>query len=380
MPETLTIQAPPLPAMYDKSLVMYHTYEIDGIGFHPGSQVVTTRSLVERYKWERSLNGGPKKLLTEGEVEKTIGIKERRWAGHGETVTSLAIASSQQALGIEEMGPDEAQAALQRVGLIVFNTSSPERPFPGLAPEFAKELGANRAETYDIRQACASIPFMLKMAIPMLESGMYGDLEALLISSDTLSRITDPSDYHTASLFADAAGTLRLKRSDTKRLAYFELTSAGELSNLLEIPAGQNRLAMNGKALFEEMLRRIPAAVNRFFDHTGMTMSDINFVALHPGSGKMQKSIMDRLKIPADKTLSLLEKFGNPSGASTIGVIKEAYERGKIKEGDKILLAGFGAGVQIGIGVIEWSMPSHELKRRRFHLGRSLFHHGGLTV
>ncbi len=351
------------------SPVMYHNYEITGIGFHAGSKPVSTKSLVEKYQWERSLNGGPKKLLTVDEVEKTSGIKERRFADHGETVTSLAVAASRQALGIEQLTSEEASIVLQRVKLIAVNTSSPKKSLPGIGPEIAKDLGTINAEPFDFRQACAAVPFLLKMVIPAVSSGIYEDKDALAISSDTLSEVTDYSNYITGSLLSDAAGAFRLKRSGTKRLAYFELTSAGELAELLEIPPGQKYIHMNGLALYEEMLKRVPVAVESFFDHTGLSMKDINFTALHPGSGKLQKALIKKLHIPEDKTLSMLEKYGNPSAALTIGAIKEASDKGRINEGDKILIAGFGSGVLIGVGVIEWSMPNpHNPRRKLFHL------------
>ena len=349
---------------------MYHYYDIPGIGFQPGSEVVTTHGLVERYHWQRSLNGGPKEPVTARQAEKSTGVKERRWANSTETVTSLAIAASKQALGIERMTPEETKPILDRVRLIIVNTSSPDSHLPGMAPAIAHTLGLVNAEVYDVRQACAALPYMLNMAIPMLESTKYGENdEALLISTDILSRVTDPYNYDTASLFADAAGALRLRKSRTRKLAYMQLESAGELADLIMIKPGQNHISMDGLAVYEEVNRRVPLVVQKFFNNTKLSMEDIDFVAFHQASGKVIDKLKKELHVPDRKTLNILHEYGNSSAASMIGVLKEAHESGRLDTGKKILLAGFGAGMEIGIGAIEWSMPNpHEPKKKRSYL------------
>lgn len=362
-----------LEKLFTQSPVMYHNYEITGIGFKPGSEVVTTKSLVEKHLWRRFKDGEPGKLLSLKEVEDTTGVTKRRIAQWNETVTSLAVDASKQALGldIEEMNPKDAEIILQKVRLVIANTSSQERQLPGITPGIIRDLGILNAHPYDVRQACAAGPFMLNMAIPMLASGIYRNDYALLISSDTLSRITDFSDYATGSLFADAAGALVLRRSNTKRLAYFELESIGELTDYLEIKPGETKISMKGGALFEQILLRVPPLVETLLKNTGISMKDIDFVALHPGSGKMQQSLVKRLHVPHHKTLSILHDHGNSSASSMIGILKKAHESGRLGIDKKILIVGFGAGIEIGAGVIEWSMPNpHEPKKKRFYLSR----------
>lgn len=347
--------------------VMYHYYDITGIGFQPGSEVVTTHSLVERYHWQRSLNGGPKESVTARQAEKSTGVRERRWASCTETATSLAIAASIQALGMEGLTPEEAKPILNRVRIVIVNTSSPDRQLPGMSPVIAHTLGLVNAEVYDVRQACAALPYMFNMAIPMLESAKYGENdEALLISADTLSRVTDPYNYDTASLFADAAGVVRLRKSRTRRLAYMQLESDGALADLITIEPGQNHISMDGLAVYEAVSRRVPLVVQKFFNNTGLSMKDIDFVAFHQASGKVIDKLKRELHVPDRKTLNILPEYGNSSAASMIGVLKAAYEEGRL---GKTLLIAFGAGMEIGVGVIQF--PKKE--KRFFHL-RELVH------
>lgn len=350
--------------------LLNHYYDIPGIGFQPGSEVVTTHSLVEIYHWQRPLNGGLKEPVTARRAEKSTGVKERRWANSTETVASLANTASKQALGIEGLTPEEAKPVLDRIRLIIVNTSSPDSHLPGMAPVIAHALGTINAEVYDVRQACAALPYMLNMAIPMLESTKYGENdEALLISTDILSRVTDPYNYDTASLFADAAGALRLRKSRTRRIAYMQLESAGELADLIMIKPGQHHISMDGLAVYEEVNRRVPIVVQKFFNNTRLSMEDIDFVVFHQASGKVTDKLKAKLQVPDRKTLNILHEYGNSSAASMIGVLKEAHETGKLDVGKKILLVGFGAGMEIGIGAIEWSMPNpHEPKKKRSYL------------
>ncbi len=194
----------------------------------------------------------------------------------------------------------------------------------------------------------------------MLDSPKHEDGdEDLLISADTLSRVTDLYDYNTAVLFAYAAGALLLRKSRTRRLAYMELGSAGDIAELIKIDPGQNYISMNGLAVYEEMGRRVPLVVQRFFNNTKLSMKDIDFVAFHQASGKVIEKLQKELHVPDRKTLNIIHDHGNSSAASMIGVLKAAHRQNKL---GKTLLVGFGAGMEIGVGVIEFDqLKKHSL-------------------
>lgn len=336
---------------------MYYGYEVVGLGFQPGSEIITTKYLADNYQWYRLNSNKVRERVSAKQAIKTTGIEERRWAGKDENVISLAIKASRQAL-TEKLTPEQSPSTLEQVRLVIVNSSS-AKALPGIGPEIAQKLGILNAEVYDVRQACSGIPYMLNMALPMLDSPKYMENdEALIISTDTLERVTDLDNYDTASLFAAAAGALLLRKTKTRRFAYMQLESFGELASLLEIQPGETNIHMDGLAVYEAVSKEVLSVAQRFFDNTKLSMKDIDFVAFHQASGKVVKKLKDELHVPDKKTLNILHDMGNSSAASTIGVLKKAHEEHML---GKTLFICFGAGMHIAVGAIEFPQ-----ERKRF--------------
>lgn len=342
---------------------MYYGYEVAGLGFQPGSKVVKTHDLAENHQWY-SLNRdtGIKERVSARRAIKSTGIEERRWAGKNEDVISLAVAASKQAFA-RQLATGAAIPTIDRVRLVFVNTSSPDVPLPGLGPRIAEQLGILNAEVYDVRQACAALPYMLNAAIPMLDGNKYteGD-EALIISTDDLLKVTDLDDYDTASLFAAAAGALVLRKTRTRRLAYMQLNSFGKLAPLIDIKPDKSTIDMDGLGVYTAVSEKVPEVADIFFANTKLSMKGMDFVTIHQASGKVVEKLRIKLGVPERKTLNILREYGNSSAAAMIGVLKKAAEEKKL---GRTLLVAFGAGIQIGVGVIEFPKEKRRFAKLR---------------
>lgn len=339
---------------------LYQNYDIKGIGFQPGSLIVTTEYLAKKHEWI-SIRQKEKIRVSAKEAISTTGVVTRVWtdpANPAENIKSMAIKASRQALGIEGLTEEEAQKILDKVRIFMFNTSSEMRKLPGLAAELAMTLGLRRDTlVLEYRQACAAAPYLIDQALVNLASPKYkeGDI-ALVASSDDLPGQTNFDDYNTGSLFAAAAGAMALVKSKNRRLAYMHPENHGDLADAIKIDPGQRNMEMDGILVFEEMKQRVPNAAKSFFEETGFGIEDFDFAAFHQASLKMNRAIQKALRVPKEQTLLILDRYGNASAACTFGVLKEAYEKEKL---GKTLLICFGAGVLIGVGCIEFDKQAN---------------------
>lgn len=336
---------------------LYHYYDVYGIGFQPGSLIVTTENLAKKHEWTSIRHKKQIRVSAHDAIE-TTGVDTRTLTGPNEDILSMAIKASKQALGIEGTTDEEAKKVLDQVRILMFNTSSEMRKLPGLAPELAMTLGLRKdVLVLEYRQACAAAPYLIDQALVNLDNPKYteGDI-ALVVSSDDLPGQTNFDDYNTGSLFAAAAGSMALVKSKNRRLAFMHAEHHGDLADAIQIPSEQHDMVMDGILVFKEMSQRVPAAARSFFEETGLKVDDFDFAAFHQASFKMVNAIREKIKIPKEQTLLILDRYGNASAASTFGVLKEAYEQKKL---GRTLMACFGAGVLIGVSCIEFDKQAN---------------------
>jgi 3-oxoacyl-[acyl-carrier-protein] synthase-3 len=194
----------------------------------------------------------------------------------------------------------------------------------------------------------------------------------LLIGAETLSRIVDPEDRTTLVLFGDAAGAAVITRSagDAPSLLAWDLGCDGSAAGLLEVPAGGSRrpasfetvaerghyLKMQGQQVFRRAVRAVVDSAKLTMERAGVTPDDVAWFIPHQANLRIIEAAAQRLGIPSDRTLVNIERYGNTSAASIPLALFEAVEEGRVRDGDLVLLSGFGAGMTWASALLEWGV------------------------
>ncbi|PLT46235.1 3-oxoacyl-[acyl-carrier-protein] synthase, KASIII [Paenibacillus pasadenensis] len=313
----------------------------------------------------------PEKVLTNQDLERMVetndewivtrtGIRERRIAAEGQATSDLAFEASLKAL-------ESAGITAEQLDLIIVATITPDMFFPSTASLLQDRLGASRAAAFDLSAACSGFIYGLATASSMIQAGLYKHV--LLVGAECLSRITDYTDRNTCILFGDGAGAVVLGEVPEGRgFRSFELGSDGSGGQLLKIPGGGSRLPstadsveakqhylkMAGNDVFKFAVRVMGASAEQALSKAGFGKGDIDLLIPHQANIRIIQSALNRLELPEDKAMVNLDRYGNVSAASIPLALAEAVEQGKVSEGDKLLLVGFGGGLTWGASVLVW--------------------------
>ena len=295
-------------------------------------------------------------------VERT-GIRERRIADPGETTASLAVEAGTEAIKHAGITPDD-------VDLLIVATATPEQPIPHTGAFVGEELGL-LCGSFDLAAGCAGFVYMLVVGSSMLTAG--GLRHVLVIGAETLSRITDPDDRATCILFGDGAAAAVLSAADKEDIGVlaWDLGCDGSAANLLEVRAGGSRLQstantiaagdqyikMAGQEVFRRAVRAVVDSAVATLDRSGVASSEVAWFVPHQANVRIIESAANRLGIDTERTIVNIDRYGNTSAASIPLALAEAAEDGRIKEGDLVLLSGFGAGMTWGSALIRWGRP-----------------------
>jgi 3-oxoacyl-[acyl-carrier-protein] synthase-3 len=292
-------------------------------------------------------------------VERT-GIRERRVAGPDETTASLAIEAGTAAIKHAGLTPDA-------IDLLVVATASSEQPIPHTGAFVGDGLGIH-CGSFDLNAGCAGFVYELVVGASMLLSGTLQHV--LIIGAETLSRLVDPLDRGTCILFGDGAAAFVLSRSpdDGPGLLAWELGCDGSAAGLLEVPAGGSRLPttaetvanrdhfikMQGQEVFRRAVRIVIETATTTLERAGVAIEDVTWFAPHQANMRIIEAAAQRLGIPLDQTLVNIDRMGNTSAASIPLVLAEAADDGRLRDGDLVLLSGFGAGLTWGSALLRW--------------------------
>lgn len=272
-------------------------------------------------------------------IERT-GIRERRIGG---TTAGLAIEAGQKALDKAGVDPGDIE-------LVLLCTTSPDKSVPSTASEVQEVLGVPGG-ALDLNAACSGFVYGLVAAHGHLALGYD---RVLLIGSETMSRITDWDDRNTAVLFGDGAGAVVLEAVDGPgQLMGFDLGSDGSARHLIEADVG-GVMSMEGREVFRRAVRAVVESSNIAMARAGVTADDIALVIPHQANVRILEAASQRLGIPMDRNVSILETTGNTSAASIPLAMVHAIDEGRLHDGDIVLLAGFGAGMSWASTVIRW--------------------------
>jgi len=288
-------------------------------------------------------------------ISSRTGIKQRHLVSD-ETTVSMAANAATAALKDANIKP-------QDIELIIVATVSPDHLVPSTACMVQKELGASRAAAFDINAACSGFLFALNMADSFFQSGMYKN--ALLIGVETLSKIVDWTDRSTCVLFGDGAGAVvvsaaqeglisSVQYSDGTGGEYLICENRTNNNPYVETSTKLGHLHMNGQEVFKFAVRKVPECIFEVLDKANLKPSDIDCYILHQANYRIIQSIAKKLDLPMEKFPSNVDRCGNTSAASIPVLLDETKKQGKIKPGDLILLAGFGAGLTWGSAILKW--------------------------
>ncbi len=288
------------------------------------------------------------------------GIRQRRLAAAGESLTALATAASKKAIAA-------AGITSQDLDLIILATSSPDDLF-GSACQIQAELGASKAVAFDLTAACSGFVFGLVTAAQFIRAGTYKSI--LLIGADILSRWVDWQDRGTCVLFGDGAGAVVLQANSRDRLLGFELKSDGTLYNDLKLAytpeptdliqgvnVGKGNfqpIVMNGKEVYRFAVQKVPEVIDKALFCANLSVDQIDWLLLHQANQRIIDAVRSRLNIPEHKVISNLAYYGNTSAASIPLALDEAVQQGKIQQGNVIVASGFGAGLSWGAAIFQW--------------------------
>jgi 3-oxoacyl-[acyl-carrier-protein] synthase-3 len=253
------------------------------------------------------------------------------------------------------------------IQLIVLATSTPDDLF-GSASQVQAELGAKQAVAFDLTAACSGFVFGLVTAAQFIRAGTFQTV--LVIGADLLSRWTDWTDRRTCVLFGDGAGAMVVQASDRNRLLGFELCSDGSMNGCLNLayqPTSQplindmsvqqgtfQPITMNGREVYKFAVSRVPEVVEKALFRAELAPSDVDWLLLHQANQRILDAVADRLNIPKERVISNMAHHGNTSAASIPLALDETVQAGKLKSGDIIAMAGFGAGLTWGSAILEW--------------------------
>jgi 3-oxoacyl-[acyl-carrier-protein] synthase-3 len=309
------------------------------------------------------------------------GIRERRIARQGETTASLGTSAALSALETTDLNARDIE-------LIIVATSSPEHIFPATACLIQDRLGASRAGAFDLSAACTGFIFALNMAAQAIISGSIDN--ALVIGSETLSRLVNWEDRSTCILFGDGAGALVLEASERPGgVLSCTMRSDGSGGNVLSLPAGGSYMPttletvskklhtihMNGREVFRFATRVMAESTREAVFDAGLTIRDIDVVVPHQANSRIIEAAARSLKLPMSRVVVNIDRYGNTSTASIPIAMCEAIKAGRVKPGDRVALVGFGAGLTWGAMVLQWVSPERGVRpeaRRRWWLARWL--------
>ena len=281
-------------------------------------------------------------------VERT-GIRQRYIADDSETTSTLATAAARNAL--EAAGVDA-----QEIGLIVLATATPDHTFPATATQVQAALGCGGGVAFDVQAVCSGFLYALATADSLLRTGMA--TKALVIGSETFSRILDWDDRTTCVLFGDGAGAVVLEAQDVAEdgpgILASRLHADGQHKDMLYVDGGPSttgtvgKLRMKGREVFRHAVVNLASVLKEVLEESGTKAADIDWVVPHQANARILDATARKLDLPAEKVVVTVDRHANTSAASVPLALDTAMRDGRIKPGDLVMFEAMGGGFTWG--------------------------------
>jgi len=313
----------------------------------------------------------PDNIVTNADLEKLVdtsdewivtrtGIHERRIAPEGVNTSTLSVQAGKAAL-------EKAGLIAADLDLIIVASSSPDNLLPAVSSQIQHQLGAN-CGAFTVVAGCTGFVYALVTAQQFIATGAYRTI--LVIGAEVISRNIDWTDRNTCVLFGDGAGAVVVQACEEQTgLLAFELGSDGEGAEHLMMPLGiahpptheaidkkYQYIRMNGREVFKFATRTLARSAAETIGRSGLSIHDIDLMIPHQANARIIELAARQLGLPMEKVFVNIDRYGNTSAASIPIALTEAIEEGRVKEGDRLVLAGFGAGLTWASAVVQFGL------------------------
>ena len=313
----------------------------------------------------------PERVLTNRDLEQMVdtddewivnrtGIRERRIVADEMATSDLACLAAERALA-------DAGAASEELDLIIVATNSPDMLFPATACLVQDRLGAHKAGAFDLQAGCTSFLYALTIAGNFIATGFYRYV--LVIGAECMSRIINWQDRNTCILFGDGAGAVVVGEVPAGYgILSYHLRSEGSGGPLITLPAGMSRLPassetvakglhyvhMNGREVFKFAVKVLAEGCLKVLAEANLAREDLDYLIPHQANARIIEAAAKRLHLPMEKVFMNIDRYGNTSAATIPLALFEALAGGNIRDGDNLVMSGFGAGLTWGAVAMRW--------------------------
>jgi 3-oxoacyl-[acyl-carrier-protein] synthase III len=303
----------------------------------------------------------PEKVLTNADLENMVetsdewivsrtGISERHIAAEGETTCDMAVQAARLAM-------ESADISHSEIDLIIVATTTPDLIFPSTACLLQERLGIHGCPAFDVQAVCTGFIYALTVADNFIRSGT--SKRALVVGSETLSRIVDWTDRGTCILFGDGAGAVVVEASNETGIISSHIHSDGQFKSLLQVPTGVSNnyqdviegnayIEMKGNEVFRMAVNTLGRIVDETLSHNNLKKSDIDWLVPHQANIRIINATAKKLGMSLDNVVVTVDRHGNTSAASVPLALDEAVRDGRIKAGETVMLEAFGGGFTWG--------------------------------
>ena len=293
-------------------------------------------------------------------ISRKTHIESRRVAAPSEATSDLAVGAALAAL-------EQARMSADRVDYLIVSTSTGDSPQPPTSCVVQEAIGATRAACMDVNVVCSGFVFALALARSLVVT--HPDAVVLVVAADVYSRILDYGDRRTAVLFGDGAGAAVVGAvPEGYGIVDLELVSRGDARHLIHVDAGGSRLPaspetvangdhyfrMDGRGVRDFVMAGVPPVLADLLKRAGVTAEDVDHFVPHQANGAMLDELVELSGLQDAHTHRTLERFGNVGSASVPVTLDDAARSGALRDGDLVLLAGFGGGMSVGACVMRW--------------------------
>ena len=310
----------------------------------------------------------PKRIMTNADISKIVdtsdewiiertGIKARHIAAEGETTRTLAVAAARKAL-------DHARLVPEDIDLIIVATSTPDKTFPATATQVQADLGITRGAAFDVQAVCSGFVYGLTIADNFIRGGQAKC--ALVIGSETFSRILDWNDRTTCVLFGDGAGAVVVRSgagqgtNEDRGILQCQIHSDGRYVDKLHVDGGPSttktvgHLRMEGREVFKHAVTNIASVMAETIAKAGLVPADIDWFVPHQANRRILEGTARKLGISEDRIVITLDQHGNTSAASIPLALDAAVRDGRIKKGQLVLMEAMGGGFTWGAVLVRF--------------------------
>ncbi len=310
----------------------------------------------------------PQKILTNHDLSKLVetdhewiaertGIAQRHIAAEGELTSDMGLAAAREAL-------ERAEVEARDIDLIILATSTPDQTFPATAVTIQAELGITHGAAFDVQAVCSGFVFAMATADNFLKSGQHR--RALVIGAETFSRIVDWGDRATCVLFGDGGGAVVLEAQkangsgEQRGVLASELRSDGRYKDKLYVDGGPSstqtvgHLRMHGREVFRHAVTNISDVIEDTLSKTGLSTDDIDWFVPHQANKRILDGTARKIGLSEDKIVMTVDVHGNTSAASIPLALNTAFEDGRLKRNDLVLMEAMGGGFTWGAVLVRW--------------------------